>query len=137
MKKLIVKLTTASLLFGMTAGAFSCGEAAEPTDVTDAQSSDSTTEASQLEVKDFGGYNVRILTRADTGTGTWFTLDVTAEEENGDAINDAVFRRNQKIEEDYNITIERISEEGADHVNLITQSVLAGDDTYDLVLSYL
>ena len=125
MKKLIVKLTTASLLFGMTAGAFSCGEAAEPTDVTDAQSSDSTTEASKLEVKDFGGYNVRILTRADTGTGTWFTLDVTAEEENGDAINDAVFRRNQKIEEDYNITIERISEEGADHVNLITQSVLA------------
>ena len=137
MKKSIAKLTTASLLFGMTAGAFSCGEADEPADVTDVQSSEITTAESQLEIKDFGGYNVRILTRADTGTGTWFTLDVTAEEENGDAINDAVFRRNQKIEEDYNITIERISEEGADHVNLITQSVLAGDDTYDLVLSYL
>lgn len=135
MKHFIATLTTASLLFGMTAGAFSCGEADEPADVTDVQSSEITTEASKLEIKDFGGYNVRILTRADTGT--WFTLDVTAEEENGDAINDAVFRRNQKIEEDYNITIERISEEGADHVNLITQSVLAGDDTYDLVLSYL
>ncbi len=136
MKRTVSILLLLSMLAGMTISGASCKET---TDSSDTSNSDavSTTAPSTLEVKDFGSYNIRILTRADTGTGTWFTVDVTSDEMNGEVINDAVFMRNEKIEETYNVTFERISEEGTDHVNLVTQSVLAGDDTYDLVLSYL
>lgn len=126
------------MLAGMTLSSLSCGETPDDNGSTsETTTTASTTAPSTLEIKDFGGYTVKVLTRADTGTGTWFTVDVTSDELNGEAINDAVYMRNQKIEEDYNITIERISEEGTDHVNLVTQAVLSGDDTYDLVLSYL
>ncbi len=90
----------------------------------------------RLEVKDFGGYNIRVLSRDDaSGSGAWKTLDLVAEEENGDTINDAVYRRNIKIMEDYNVSLERFEMEHGNHVAHLTQLVLAGDDAYDLVLS--
>lgn len=132
------------LLLETVAVTASCGAASGAGDTTSGDTNtasstqDTTTEPeSKLEVKDFGGYNIRILARLDTGSGAWATIDTTAEEENGEAINDAVYRRNRQISEDYNVTFESIFVDANQHVNLVSQSVLAGDDNYDLILVLL
>jgi len=91
-----------------------------------------------LEAKDFGGYEFKFLTRAWPTTVDWEEWDhrdLYAEEVNGDIINDAVFNRNKKIEEKYNI---EISEVGVnDCVGTARKTVKAGDDIYDVVCPHL
>lgn len=91
-----------------------------------------TTAEYRLETMDLEGHNFRILTRQDN-SNSWKVLDVSAESENGDAINDAVYRRNLTVCESYNITIERVSVVDTNHVKTVQNSVLAGDDAYDTV----
>ena len=89
----------------------------------------------ELEAKDFGGYEFVFLSRTinNPDWAEWNHRDLTAEEENGDTINDAVYLRNTKIEEKYNIKItELVNEHPAIYSN-ITKAVKAGDDIYDAV----
>ena len=59
---------------------------------------------------DMNGYVFRIGTRDDSTHGYPMHLrDLYAEEENGDLINDATYRRNSAIEEKYNCKIEAVS----------------------------
>lgn len=83
-----------------------------------------------IPVKDFAEYEFRVLTKG-TFNVHWKTRDIYAEQENGDPINDAVFKRNQKIEETYNIKIKEFGE--SDYLAALRKSVLANDDTYDMV----
>ena len=55
-----------------------------------------------------------------------------AEEEIGEIFNDAVFRRNKKIEDDYNINFSFIEFGWNDAPDRLRRSVLAGDNSYDL-----
>ena len=81
---------------------------------------------------DFGGYTVRMLTGYGT-FGETKTLDV--EEENGDTINDAIYRRNREIEERFNVLLTEIGDPSIFNVtNLISRSVRSGDDAYDMAL---
>ena len=61
---------------------------------------------------DYGGIDFVMLTRYDPTPGWgWGNRDVTAESENGEEINDAVFRRNAMVEEKYNVNITAIEVE--------------------------
>jgi hypothetical protein len=71
----------------------------------------------------------------------WFSYmplaitDLYAEELNGDALNDAVYERNLQMEQKFNCTVTFITDEDWNNgFNMVTRSVMAGDNTYDLVL---
>ena len=87
---------------------------------------------------DFGGYEFRVLTNDDHSHSVpLHTRDIIAEEETGDPINDAVYKRNAEIEEKYNIKITNIAD-GSDFApaNSLKNAVLAGEDAYDLAVMY-
>lgn len=87
---------------------------------------------------DFNEYVFRILTRDDGDSGTWKVIDVVdSEEKVGDAINDAVYTRNTKVSEEYNIKFERVDVLHAQIINTVTQAVLAGDDSFDAIQTIL
>ena len=88
----------------------------------------------ELEAKDFGGYEFTFLIRTikHADWAEWDHRDLYAEEINGDVINDAVYNRNKKIEEKYNIIIKEIVVENPLEPKLIS-AIRAGDDIYDVV----
>jgi len=91
-----------------------------------------------LPAKDFGGYEFKFLTRtlnSDVDWVEWDHRDLYAEELNSDIINDAVFNRNKKIEEKYNIAISEVVV--TDFSGTIRKTVKGGDDTYDVVCPHL
>ena len=92
-----------------------------------------------LEAKDFGGYEFTFLCRTIKGPdwAEWDHRDLTAEEQNGDVLNDAVWARNTKVEEKYNITINQIEVENPQVESLLAKAVKAGDDIYDVVCPHL
>ena len=86
---------------------------------------------SHIEIEDMDGYNFRILSRPGE---SWIT-DQYVEEETGDIINDAVYRRNETVKALFNIditAIETSTDSGADATN----NILAGDDQYDIILPH-
>ncbi|MCL2813717.1 MAG: hypothetical protein FWD23_03870 [Oscillospiraceae bacterium] len=91
----------------------------------------------ELEARDFGGYEFTFLTRTIQNVDwvEWDHRDLYAEELNGDIINDAVFNRNKKIEEKYNVSI--TESVVTDFPGTIRKTVRAGDDLYDVVLTHL
>ena len=125
-----------------------CGEAASPaseqqpvpdTDLSAAETeapADPTAEAvnailASYADKDYNGYEFKILDRDEEHHGEWMTCDVFSEGATGDPINDAVYIRNQMLEETFNIKITEAPAENP--ANVIKQIVPAGDDAYDLV----
>ncbi|MFA6949039.1 MAG: hypothetical protein WCQ72_08660 [Eubacteriales bacterium] len=145
MKKITAALILAAMLIAMA----SCGSQSDSgnTSVTKAPDADAQTTAaeetdSRLAVKedlpasDFGGYSFRILTR----DADHHLKEVQATEENGETINDAVFRRNRAVEEKYNVKLEIIAKSEDDEsllTNFFKKSVLAGDDAFDLALPHM
>ena len=142
-KKIFAAISLAALLF-MAA----CGSGAEKQ--TEARDASATSEnaANQsapellypdLEAKDFGGYEFTFLTRAANVPGwySWEHRDIVAEEMNGEVLNDAVYARNLKIEEKYNIKITDAIAEFDQMTSKINQSVKAGDDIYDAVCMHV
>ena len=91
-----------------------------------------------LPAKDFGGYEFKYLTRtlrSDVDWVEWDHRDLFAEAENGEPINDAVFARNKKIEEKYNIVISETVV--TDFSGSVRKTVKSGDDVYSVVCSHL
>jgi len=89
----------------------------------------------ELPPVDLGGYEFTFLSWGINSAdwAEWDHRDFTAEEINGDIINDAVYQRNQKIEEKYNITINEIGVQHGEFNSMVTRSIGAGDDNYDVV----
>lgn len=84
----------------------------------------------ELPDRDFDGYVFRVYSKGDDHPH-WVSRDIVAAEENGDAINDAVYRRNLAVTDRYHFEIEEITENN--WVNNITKAVTAGEDAYDLL----
>lgn len=89
----------------------------------------------ELPVQDLGGYNYRVISRSYASIAHWYNHDISAEEETGDSINDAVYARNKAIEERYNINIVNMPSDNV--ATSVRTSVRAGSDDYDLVVSSL
>ena len=90
-----------------------------------------------LPEMDFEGHNFCVLAREVSGWPELLAnhIDIYAEGENGETINDAVFRRNIKVMDQYNFTIEQINKNVNDSSfqNALKGTVLAGDGAYDLM----
>lgn len=126
----------------MAASALSaCGsdapDADTTTSVTESPNTDVTPESpyAELEVRDLGGKDVNVLIRSE------WAYEFMVEEENGDLINDAIYKRNAAIEERYNCNLNFIDQAGnwsnnANFKNAIHNSVMAGDGAYDFIAGY-
>jgi len=78
----------------------------------------------------YGGYNFRI-------TGMVFEMagainDIVAEKENGDVINDAIYKRNIIVEEKLDISISNTQLPMGQMLGTIKRSAAAGDDAFDI-----
>ena len=84
----------------------------------------------QLDIKDFDGYNFRILTRKG------MLAEQYVEEQTGDIINDAIYSRNATVEALYNVKITATETQASGANTEAISTILAGDDAYDIILSH-
>lgn len=135
MKRFISILILAALLVG-------CGETAvtpetkDTTDSTESVGEDSTVDMSkvcELPDTDWEGREFRVLGREDPTYTQFNNFEIYAESENGDIVNDAVFRRNTKIEDKYNVKITQtlVNEPQTE----LQKAVLAQENLYDLAFN--
>ncbi len=84
-----------------------------------------------LPETDFDGREFRILCWSrDTDP---LITDFCVDEESGDPVLDAVFRRNLAVEEEYNVKI-LFEEKGRDSIlNTATRAILANEDNWDII----
>jgi hypothetical protein len=80
----------------------------------------------------YDGYDFRLMIRGQQDE--WDSQDIISEEETGEPVNDAVFRRNIEVEEALGITITGIWVEVGNQFNTLRRSVAAGDSPYDAVM---
>jgi len=130
--KLISLFTLATLI--LTA----CGEtstAKKTNGQTDSQvvtETVTTALSDDLPSSDFGGRDFRIL------TCNYLLDDYLSEEENGGLMNDTIYRRNQKVEERFNVNILPISigDQTATE-KTARSSILSGENEYDLIINHM
>ncbi|MBE6611630.1 MAG: hypothetical protein E7632_03965 [Ruminococcaceae bacterium] len=126
------------LLTAMLVSLAACGEAAQPSDTTGADTSSADTteavgEVSSLPAEyDLGGYEFRLL-RQTPAKIAWSLNEFAPAEQTGEVLNDAFYDRNAKMMEKYNFTITTIEKDSGVPAT-VSQSVLAGDDEYDTAL---
>ena len=124
----------AYLLLSMLVG---CGNVAAPSETTlpdsSAEMSEETTDDGPVipEGTDYGGYEFRVLAR---GAGKWTCVDMYTEEEVGEALNDAVYKRNLYVSDKLNVTFSQNTIASDDDLASQAQkSISAGDDDFDIV----
>lgn len=66
-----------------------------------------------------------------------YSVEIYAEAENGDVINDAVYRRNKTVEEKYNFTVAEFPEKNSSLADSVKKTLLAGDDLYQVFMMNL
>lgn len=109
---------------------------------SDTSASADTTEAvttsslDSLTATDFGGADFNILCRTEKVYEIWI------ESETADVVEDAVYRRNNLVDEKYNVSVNAVEVTGswdtqATFLDAVKKSVQAGDNAYDLVAEYL
>lgn len=134
-KNLLTASLAVLLLLSVFSGCGNDGKApAQTSDVSEAPESLTTeTQDPRLAVsddlpeRDYGGEVFMILTHSPT---YYFV-----EEENGDVLNDAYFKRQNLVEERFNVDIQSYNGGGiSENVTVLTNSVLAGDDAYALTV---
>ncbi|MBQ2709692.1 MAG: hypothetical protein IJF67_15580 [Clostridia bacterium] len=78
---------------------------------------------------DFGGEEFVITINNYTGCEEGFL----AEEQTGDVLSDAVYRRNVAVEERFNVKLDIISGNYNDLITQVSASVTSGEDYYQLL----
>ena len=119
-------------------------ETSQTAESTDASADETTAEDERIkpnipESADFGGDTITFLhwyNPAWTETVRQ-SRDIYAEGITGEAINDAVYNRNVKIEDAYKVKIALQLEQSTDIASMVGQQVTAGDSTYDVVYQIL
>ena len=83
---------------------------------------------------DFGGETLRLYYRNSEN----YKLDFVATDISGDSISDAVYKRNQSVEERLKIKLELIagSSDSKTYCSYIRNSTLSGDNEFDLISAY-
>ena len=70
-----------------------------------------------------------VITSYDYSIPVWVQRDIGADEENGDTINDAVYKRNSLVEDKFNCKI--VENRSLDPTAIIKKAVKAGDNSVD------
>jgi len=87
-----------------------------------------------LPEADFNGHVFKILTFGVQGSYEWEQVDLTADEENsGDTINDAVYKRNKIVEEKFNITVQEEHRYDGNFGSSLSKEIKAGTHEFDLI----
>jgi len=138
MKKLISSMLLIMLLLPNIAA---CGDNTDTGDDTASAETDAaeTTAAETgpdyieevLPDKDYGGYEFKMYIR----TGDEWQNEMYIEEADGDIMNDAIFERNSKVSEKFNLKITKIDapDVGGSGANT---AILAGEDAYDIIVAH-
>ncbi len=136
MKRVLCILTACVFILSALAACGDGGSAPAVTDAAVTEAAPEETTAEETELKpvlpdaDYDGYTWTFL---NGNQAAWMmTYVVTAEEENGEALNDAIYRRNRLVEEQFNINI--TEEINTSAPSLASKSVTAGDNAYDVFL---
>ena len=89
------------------------------------------TKADEADIPDdrYEGYKFRMLAEEPS------VNKLFAESETGDTLNDAIYQRNRMVEERFGIKVISVSSSTDDLTKTVGQSVLAGEDAYDIVLA--
>ena len=125
MKKLSVLL-----LIALLSGMVSCGDTGTPEELTTSDTTDAvTTETPLLPDKKFEGASFRFATY-ESNLPFFY-----ADEENGDLINDAVYKAVNSVMDRYDFRFEPIiyGTGNMDVENYVNTTVLSGDDEYEVV----
>lgn len=94
-------------------------------ETTNPETGDTTNpDAGAPEYYDYHGYNFKIANLMSDGGTDW-----TVDELNGNIVNDAIYARNRRVEDMYNIYMTEVSATLDD----VRKSVLSGEDEYDIV----
>ena len=119
-------------------------ETSQTAESTDASADDTTAEDERIkpnipESADFGGDTITFLHWYNTAWTETVrqSRDIYSEGITGEAINDAVYNRNVKIEDAYKVKIALQLEQSTDIASMVGQQVTAGDSTYDVVYQIL
>ncbi|MCL2816511.1 MAG: extracellular solute-binding protein, partial [Oscillospiraceae bacterium] len=142
-KKIIFMVLLILLLFIVSA----CGGSALDSDKISGTTNDidtlpeateSVTEARKIAVPDlpdikFDGYEIKMLARGVESSEVWQVFwNIDTEEETGESLNDALYARNRRIEDKYDITITGISSNT--DPSKIASTILSGANEYDVVI---
>jgi len=108
------------------------------TTTTAATDAEETTEPpATLDVpdKDMEGKVFTFLTCNWWSEAIWTMNEITIEDLNGNAVNDAMYTRNSKVQERFNCVIDEYNLIGwGDSVTALRKSIQAGDNAYDIYL---
>ena len=85
-----------------------------------------------LPESDFGGAIVNFLVKGEEHHWYWCSHEIYAEQETGEPINDAVYKRNRTIEDRYNFEIKEYR--SANPSGDATKTAKAGDGVYDVFM---
>ncbi|GHU36943.1 hypothetical protein FACS1894105_08160 [Clostridia bacterium] len=85
-----------------------------------------------LPASDFEGYRFKVLTKGPE-FNEWANMDIYAESQNADTINDAVYSRNRYVENKYNFQVTEVPSSG-DMTVSVRKSVSSGDEAYDAIV---
>ena len=155
MKKIIALVLLLALCFAcvsfVSCGSESTGENTGKTESKpenlETEEAESPGAAAKIEPNipeaDYGSYQFTVLLSingefSNSGGGMW--NDFTAEEETGDTVNDAIYRRNAYVEDKYNVKIEVIEAQASDNMDrpqaqkMLKNAIAAGDNTYDAAM---
>jgi hypothetical protein len=131
------KLITAFLLTALTVSSlFSCAsESKTDTSQTTAASQTSAVSDTEpvLETSDLDGFELRIL-NYDTTWFSWANTQMNADSLNGEILNDALYNRTLETEQNFNAKVTFNNVNMTD--DIISQTVLAGDDSYDMSMLF-
>ena len=143
-KRISLRMAAAAVLASISASFAACGgspvgaapEVNDSPDTAAAVSAETAAPAvtqaiDTIEKKDFGGREFRAISTNQSNN----KVDVLAEEENGDILNDLVYRRNTKFEELYNVRLTTLGMDFGSINEIARKAAQAGDDPYDLYMT--
>ena len=87
-----------------------------------------------LPEKDFGGRTFTLMTKNDASWSDWKESSIWSEGMTGEVLNDAVFERNNYVEETYNIELAEYAPNSGSLDREAGNAVTAGDTSYDVVM---
>ena len=89
----------------------SCGETGDgKTTTKENETTTPVSELAPLEAKNYNNHEFVVIWPSEHGDGHWIHNEIDYDEQSSDRINDTVYKRNLKVENDYNITITSILE---------------------------
>ena len=143
------KQISASLLAAwlMVSSLAACSDSTGDTDTTPVTDAGTQTEvvtetaellySDQLTPVDYNGAEFKIQTSNNVNGMDYYILHNYADAENGEVINDALFRRDQFMEDTFNIKMVYTCDDTSSASQMatsLTKNVMVGDDAYQLII---